>query len=395
MKTWMKWTVMAWIGFGAASAVFADFRDFILTGEGTDDQWSTLANWEEGAFPTLSDSARIQKDCHIANGVTGLAGAVSIAGFGADAALYVDAGGTLEVSSGGINVAFSRKTALFDISGTLTSGSIIMMGTDATKTPIATVNFNPGASVSVGGIALGHNTPLGGTYTVNQTGGDVQLVGEVKIGDVNDALDSCEYIISGGSLNAVRINSGGNGTTAAKFSVHGSSADISFSAQSFLTGQTELEFVLDSAGASALMMTNGGYLKASTVSLTVDASAYIGSAGDGILLIGVSEGDGMDEFTNVSVTEGFALDYREGDGIYLTGGSAGPGAPAYLSITGDAGSVTVSATGLTVGATYTLKELGDLSETNWNSIASVSGVSQTNWVLAASNSVMFYRVDSE
>jgi hypothetical protein len=70
-----------------------------------------------------------------------------------------------------------------------------------------------------------------------------------------------------------------NGASTAKFSVVGSNADISFSGTSFLAGQTELEFILDASGVSALMMTNGGYNASSTVSLAVDADAYDGSNG--------------------------------------------------------------------------------------------------------------------
>jgi len=333
MKMRAKMIAAGCVCFGLAGGAFANFRDFKETGAGTDDQWSTLANWTQGFFPTSADTARIEKNGRIADGITGTAGKVSIAGFGADASLYVDAGGTLQVGSAGIEVAFSRKAGLLDISGTLTSSGAILMGTAATHAPTATINFNPGSSSTFAGLTMGSTTNAG-IYTVNQIGGNVQMSGEIIIGDVNDAKCSATYTISGGTLLAARLNIGGNGTSTAKFTVNGSSSDISFSSQSWLTGKTELEFIFDAAGVSALMMTNGGYTAASTVSLTVDTSAFTGSFGNGIKLIGVDDvTDSLAQFNtnNVSITSGYTLDYRAGDGLYLI---PEPGTIGLLVISG-------------------------------------------------------------
>jgi hypothetical protein len=197
----------------------------------------------------------------------------------------------------------------------LSSTGQLKMGADVTKTPTATVNFNSGSMVSLGAINMGL-TLNGGTYAVNQSGGVVSLNGSLVISDEDDSLASGTYAIRGGILSASRLNAGGNGASTAKFSVIGSGADISFSSISRLGGRAELEFVLDADGVSALMMMNGGYSAAGTVSLTVDGSAYNGSADDGILLIGVSSGDSISEFHNVTVSSGYELDYRP-DGLYL------------------------------------------------------------------------------
>jgi hypothetical protein len=316
MKKWIAGIVVVSFGLvGNVSAVFKDFNN-----AGGNGQWGTLTNWLQGVFPTSADSDRILKNCHVANGVTAFGGSVAVAGFDSDAALYVDAGGTLSVGSSGISVAYSRKTALLDISGTLTSSGVVSMGTDATKAPTATINFNSGCSATLAGLSMGSTTNAG-VYTVNQTGGNVTMSGDIKIGDVSDALCNAAFTISDGTLKAVRLNTGGNGTSTAKFTVNGSEAGIQFTGQSWLDGKTELKFIFDTAGVSALMMTNGGYTAASTVSLIVDATAFTGSIGSGIKLIGVDDvNDTLTHFaTNkASITSGYALDYRSGDGVYVT-----------------------------------------------------------------------------
>jgi sialate O-acetylesterase len=309
---------------GTSSNVFANYRDFKMTGAGTDDQWSTVANWEEGALPTSREIARIDKSGVIASGVSAEAAKLAVAGFVTDTPmteLTVNLGGRLSVGSSGIKLAYSRKNALLDVSGSLSStGDLQMGGTSGKYTSTATVNFNSGSMVSLGGINVGL-TPLGGTYAVTQSGGAVSLTGDLMIADGDDSLASGHYSISGGSLSAVGLNTGGNGTSTAKFSVSGSDANISFSSQSSLGGQTELEFILDATGGSALDMTAGGYTVASTASLTVDASAYLESTGDGILLIGTTNTPPAFNVANVSVPLGYDLDYRP-DGLYLIGASS-------------------------------------------------------------------------
>lgn len=301
---------------GMAGGVLADFRDFILTGPDSDDQWATLANWEEGEFPISSDVVRVQKDCHIAKGQVGTAVKTSIAGFTADAALYIDAGGTLESGSLGVEVAYSRKTGLLDVYGTLHSVGPIRLGVDASKTSVGTANFRAGSLVQAGGMVLG-STPNRGLFAVNQLGGTIQLSGDLLIADINESLANSMYAISGGTLTAKRLSMGADGTSSAKFSVNGSSSEINFCSTSKISGQSELEFIFDAAGVSSLSMTNGGYTVEPSVSITVDAFAYKGTVGSGILLIDISAGDSLMEFQNASVSIGCDLDYRAGDGLYL------------------------------------------------------------------------------
>jgi hypothetical protein len=56
MSNWIKYLVALSVVLGASSNVFANLRDFKMTGAGTDDQWSTLANWEEGAETSLLEN---------------------------------------------------------------------------------------------------------------------------------------------------------------------------------------------------------------------------------------------------------------------------------------------------------------------------------------------------
>ncbi|MGE4488375.1 MAG: alpha/beta hydrolase fold domain-containing protein [Kiritimatiellales bacterium] len=387
--------VLITAGLGMAVSVFADFRDFRMTGTGTDDQWSTLANWEEGSFPTSAEHARIDKDCHIANGVSGTALAVLVAGASSvgnptNAELYVDSGGSLTVGSSGISLSYWKKTSLLDVSGSVNTSGGILLGAVSNAVSTATVNIRAGGSVRASGINLGALSP-GGTYTVNQSGGDVTLSSELKIGDLSDSVSSNVYSISGGTLRALRLNTGGNGTTAAKFSVVGSNARISFSGTSWLGGETELEFILDASGVSALIMTNGGYTRVSTAKLTVDASAFSGSVGTGILLIDADPDGTLYKFNNVSVTEGYELDYHSGR-VYLVK-SSDAASPAALSIgSAAADSVAVTATGLTAAAMYSLECLSDLMLTNWTPVASVRGIAKKNWMLSSTNAAMFYRL---
>jgi hypothetical protein len=311
MRGWITVLVMLSVVFGTGGSVFAAFRDFKMDGPGTDDQWTTVANWEEGAVATVGDWARIEKDCVITNSAE--AAKVSVAGFGADASLTV--GGILTVGSSGIDVAYSRKTALLDVSGSLSSTGILRMGTDVTKTPTATVNFNSGSVVSLGALVMGL-TPNGGTYAVNQSGGVVSLNGSLVIADEDDSLASGTYTISGGSLIATRLNMGGNGTSTCKFSVTGSDADISFSDVSFLAGQTELEFILGANGISTLDMTAGGYTAGGTATITVNAADFEGAAGTEVELIDINSGGSLSVFGNTNLIGG-SLDYRADDGLYF------------------------------------------------------------------------------
>lgn len=389
--------VLITAGLGMAVSVLGDFRDFRMTGAGTDDQWSTLANWEEGAFPTSAEHARIDKDCHIANGVSGTALAVLVAGASSvgnptNAELYVDNGGSLTVGSSGISLSYWKKTSLLDVSGSVNTSGRILLGAVSNAVSTATVNIRAGGSVHASGINLGALSP-GGTYTVNQSGGDVTLSSELKIGDLNDSVSSNVYSISGGTLRALRLNTGGNGTTAAKFSVVGSNAEISFSGTSWLGGLTELEFILDASGVSALIMTNGGYTRVPTAKLTVDASAFSGSVGTGILLIDAGPDGTLYEFSNVSVTEGYGLDYHSGRVYLIKSGDPVIASPAVLSIgSAAADAVAVTATGLTTSAMYSLESLSDLTLTNWTPVASIRGVPEKNWRLSSTNAAMFYRM---
>jgi acetyl esterase/lipase len=303
------------VGFAVVSMGFADFMDFKMTGAGTDDQWGTLANWEEGAFPTSSDSVRLDKDCHIANGITGFAARVYVGGFQQDTSLFVDAGGALNVGASGILVACSRKDAWLDVSGTMTTAGSVLLGTDANYAPSVTVDFRDGCRVDIGSLLVGA-TEGAGLFAVNQSGGAVSISADLCLGDIDGSACTATYTISGGALNATRLNTGSKAVCSApRFEVIGSAADINFTSVSWLGGRTELEFVLDAYGISVLSMTNGGYVAAPDVQLTVDASAF---AGDGdILLIDVSEGDSMTEFREVSLSIGYELDYRRGDGVYL------------------------------------------------------------------------------
>jgi hypothetical protein len=72
-----------------------------------------------------------------------------------------------------------------------------------------------------------------------------------------------------------------------------------------------------------------------------------------------------------------------------------PPDPAVLFIDAAGDSVTVSATGLTAAATYSLDSLMDLISTNWISVDLVTGVSETNWVFLATNPAAFYRMESQ
>jgi hypothetical protein len=73
-----------------------------------------------------------------------------------------------------------------------------------------------------------------------------------------------------------------------------------------------------------------------------------------------------------------------------------PATPAYLSISGGSETLTITATNLTATASNTLKAADALSSTNWLAVgAPVTGVTETNWVVSATNSATFYKVDSE
>ncbi len=311
----MSWVRIAWVWFAVVSTAVADFRDFKMTGEGTDDQWGTLANWEEGEFPTSSDSARVDKDCRVADGVIGLSERVYVGGFGRDASLSVDAGGELKAGDSGICIAYSRNNASLDVSGVMTTAGSVLLGTDADYAPDAVVNFRGGCQVDIGSLTVGA-TAGGGVFTVNQSGGTVVMSSDLCLGDVDGSDCTATYTISGGELTARRLNTGGKAVgSAPRFEVIGSAANIRFTSVSWLGGQTELKFVLDAGGVSVLSMTNGGYAAASGVQLTVEGAAFAGD--EDLLLIDVSEGNSMTEFRNVSLPPGYELEYRNGDGVYL------------------------------------------------------------------------------
>jgi hypothetical protein len=377
----------------SASAAFYDFNK----GDG---EWGDTNLWTIGTggatpLPASPDTARIDAgySCTVTSGITGTAARVVIGGFSYAGTLIVNAGGALSLGAGDNTVATSRKTGVLDVSGEFIGTGYLTLGGSSSST--GTVEFKPGAEVSLGFIRVG-NGSADGSYSVTQTGGSVQLSGDLVIADVNDSISTGTYAISAGTLRAKRLNTGGNGTSTAKFSVQGSDAEISFFDQSWIGGQTALEFVLDAAGVSALMMTNGGYTVSSLGSLTVDGSAFYGSTGDGILLIGTTNTPATFNAANVTLSAGYGLDYRE-DGLYLTGGTNELTEinPAVLFIDSGSESVTVSATGLTAAATYSLDSSADLTSTNWTSAALVTGVSETNWVFSATNPAMFYRMESQ
>lgn len=81
-------------------------------------------------------------------------------------------------------------------------------------------------------------------------------------------------------------------------------------------------------------------------------------------------------------------------GLIEDGGTP-PETSAVLSLIAGTSTVTVIATNLTVGATHTLLGNSALTATNWLPIDPVvTGVSETNWVVATTN-VMFFKVESE
>ncbi len=315
MNTSLKCAVLVAIGFSTASVSNADFRDFKMTGVGTDSQWSTLANWEESAFPTSADSARIEKDCYVANGVTGEALKLSVAGFSSDVSMFVEAGGILTAGTGGVEIAYSRKNGVLDVSGTLNSTGDIKMGLSTTYSANGTLIVRNGGVVTGANLIAGAST-TGGSFIVDQLGGNITLTGAVTLADVEGSTASASYTISGGVLSATRLNMGGTGTTEATFTVSGSSAQVNFSSTSWISGDSTIAFILDAAGVSAVTM-DGGYTLASTATLIVDASLYEGNIGSGVLLIDVNEGDELATFENLNITAGYSLDYRAGDGLYL------------------------------------------------------------------------------
>lgn len=374
----------------SASAAFYDFN----VGDG---DWSNSSLWTAGGatpLPDSADTARIDAGytCTVTSGTTGTAARVAVGGFSYAGTLIVNPGGALSLGGGDNTVATSRKDGTLDVSGAFSGTGYLTLG--GTSVSTGAVQFKSGAEVSLGYIRIGNGTAAG-SYSVTQSGGSVQLSGDLFIADVDNSASTGSYAISAGTLQAKRLNTGGNATSFPKFSVIGSDAEISFFNQSWLGGQTELEFILDAAGVSALMMTNGGYLAASTVSLTVDGSAYYGSTGDGILLIGTTNTPTEFNTNNVTLSAGYDLEYRE-DGLYLTGGTNELTEinPAVLFIDSGSESVTVSVTGLTAAATYSLDSAATLDSTNWTSSALVTGVSETNWVFSATSPAAFYRMES-
>ena len=316
MRGWITVLVMLSVALGTSGSVFGAVAVFDQFAAGN--QWSDAANWTPAVLPNGVDSdVRIEKQgVVITNGVAATAWLVRVSMFNRPASLTVQTGGSL-YSKEGIYVGTNNRHGLLDVSGVLTvnPSRSILMGSEATADSSGTINFRSGSSLTTSGnIEIGEDATAG-TFTVNQLGGTFN-VGQILIGDTDGSAISGLYSISGGSLSAARLNTGGNGTSTAKFSVVGSDADISFSGTSWLAGNTELEFILDGAGISELDMTAGGYTVASTASLTVDASAYSGSIGDGILLIGTSEISSAFNAANVSLTSGYELDYRT-DGVYV------------------------------------------------------------------------------
>ena len=321
MRGWIKYLVALSVVLGTGGSVFGAFLDFNV-GDG---DWDVVGNWNvtkttpATQLPGTGDTSRFDygTTATIKNGVTGTTSKISIGGYSGAGTVIVDAGGTLSLTSSvDSSIATSRKDGTLDVSGTVTgTGNFLMGGNRTGSTAIMLVKS--GAVVSMGAISLGSG-PNDNMNSVTQTGGAVSLSGELLIADADDSITTGTYTISDGSLSAVRLNTGGNGTSTAKFSVIGSAAtDISFSNISFLGGQTELEFILDAAGVSELDMTAGGYSVASTASLTVDASAFdVGTIGDGILLIGTTGISDAFNAANVALDDGYELDYRT-DGVYV------------------------------------------------------------------------------
>ncbi len=70
--------------------------------------------------------------------------------------------------------------------------------------------------------------------------------------------------------------------------------------------------------------------------------------------------------------------------------------PAELFIDAAAGSITISTTNLNpdVRVTNTLQAADSLTPVSWDAVATVVGVSETNWVITASNSASFYQIES-
>jgi hypothetical protein len=314
MKNRIKYLVALSVALGTSGSVFGAFVDFDV-GDG---DWDVSSNWNAGAgpLPGSGDTARIDEGytATIKTGVTGTTAKVSLGGFSGAGTLIVDAGGTLSTAVDS-TIATSRKTGILDVSGTVSGTGSFLMGGGNTST--GTVLVKSGAVVSAGGISIGNGSSAG-TYSVTQTGGAVSLTGSLLIADGDDSLSSGTYTISDGSLSALSMDMGGNGTSTAKFSVGGSAAtNISFSGISDFGGQAELEFILDGAGVTSLDMTAGGYSIASTVLLTVDASAFdINTIGSGILLIGTTGISSEFNVANVTLTSGYDLDYRA-DGLFL------------------------------------------------------------------------------
>ncbi len=70
--------------------------------------------------------------------------------------------------------------------------------------------------------------------------------------------------------------------------------------------------------------------------------------------------------------------------------------PAELFIDSAAGNITISTTNLNpdVRVTNTLQAADSLTIVSWDDISTVVGVSETNWVITASNNAAFYQIKS-
>jgi len=173
-----------------------------------------------------------------------------------------------------------------DLPGSVASGNVTFSGAEDGTTLAAPFTFTNASDIQVrAGAAVALNADLSGVDeltlggeagsdggTISQSGGTVSA-GSILIGSLAAATSESVYTLSGGSLDASGDLHVNNGT----FALEGSAAAVSVDSLT-ITDLGELSFTLGEAGVSPLAVSHAFSVGDSTARLTVDVSAYTGTA---------------------------------------------------------------------------------------------------------------------
>ena len=300
-------TFAALLGAGAAATHAASFT---WTGGGTDGNWSTSANWQNGVPPSNRDTAlvfggtsQLTSNQNLANGFflnslafNSSAGAFALSGQRID--FFTNSAGalpTLTQNSAALetinnnlrinNALTVNGTGNLVLGGTIdaTSASVTMAGT-GTLTLTGTGTFGGGLTLQAGTVNLGSATAASSGSTLIFTGGTLQY----------SAANQTDYSarFSTAANQAFKIDTNGqNVTFATGLTSSGGSLTKTGAGTLTLTGTTSSYggtnvnggvLAFNNAGAlgSGITLINGGELRATaTATLDNQPSVYVGTTG--------------------------------------------------------------------------------------------------------------------